>query len=41
MQRDYYIQYFHLERNNWSFLVLFKIIKQAIHKYDMYLEKRR
>jgi ubiquinone/menaquinone biosynthesis C-methylase UbiE len=33
MQRDYYYQYFHLERNNWWFLVRFKIIRQTIKKY--------
>lgn len=33
MQRDYYKQYFHLERNNWWFLVRFEIIRQSIKKY--------
>ena len=33
MQRDYYYQYFHLERNNWWFQVRFEIIKQTIQRY--------
>jgi ubiquinone/menaquinone biosynthesis C-methylase UbiE len=32
MQRDYYIQYYHLERKNWWFLVRLSIIRQAIKK---------
>lgn len=38
MQRDYYIQYYHLERENWWFLVRLSIIRQAIKKY-VYLGK--
>jgi SAM-dependent methyltransferase len=32
MQRDYYDQYFHLERENWWFQVRFEIIRQTIRR---------
>lgn len=32
MQRDYYTRYYHLERNNWWFIIRLKIIKQTIQK---------